>query len=534
MKFPSAASLAMLALAMPFQPVRAQVCVNPAGPTEFAVKGDLNGSGGVNVADSMCALLAVGWTQAGGQAAPPGCLQGSSWLADLNCSNSITVADVQLTVGLALLGALPAAVDGDSDGCADACVICPDSLPFACIFGSSCVLEGAAHPSLACRQCAAGSPLASFVTQTDGTPCGANLVCISGACQASPPPTASGSFGSDLHVAPSSQQTSDAITLSGFFGAVNLSVQGDAATIEVNSGTGFQPSTTAMPGNQVRLVMTAASGLDSPRTARIVAPGFQSSDYVVRTWFFTTGSTTSFGACNGPCSSTNGTRTTATWTCNRSDGTSGHAQSNCPSPNESQSCTTSSCFNSNPPSFPSNGSQTPTVSFGTANFTIQCSNDGGSLNSLTLQVTAGGGDAVDVSLLTVSTGRVGAGRVFFQSTSSGIGVSSFQAGTSQNSFKQHMCYQPSAGTCSAVNVGGVFTDNCSSPISCRIQRQDGTTWWFARGVQQSQAYMTSSAFRSARESDNACLDSNEWVQQRAQFGVNGVPCYNWQPGCPFN
>jgi hypothetical protein len=173
------------------------------------------------------------------------------------------------------------------------------------------------------------------------------------------------------------------------------------------------------------------------------------------------------------------------------------------------------------------------MQFGSTSFTIQCSADGGAFNNLTLTVP--GTETVEVSLLTPSTGRTGRAMVFFGSSSSGIVVSNFQAGTANNSFKNHMCFVPSnPSTCGLVTFNGNSVQNCGSPISCRIQRNDGTTWWYVADTQRFDAYMTSSAFRSSRESDHACFNSTQWAQQRTQFGTHGVPCYAWQSGCPWN
>lgn len=82
---------------------------------------DINGNGVVNVADTVCATLLSLWDLGGQMGSHPGCLVGPSSVANIDCSAFIDIADVQLHLSIVLGGGLPASIDANSNGCADAC-----------------------------------------------------------------------------------------------------------------------------------------------------------------------------------------------------------------------------------------------------------------------------------------------------------------------------------------------------------------------------------------------------------------------------
>lgn len=80
--------------------------------------GDVNGDFRVDLGDALCVRAAV----AGGAA---GCLSGAA-AGDLDCDGGLSAADLWLALGAAQGLTLGAAVDGDGDGCPDACAaLCP-------------------------------------------------------------------------------------------------------------------------------------------------------------------------------------------------------------------------------------------------------------------------------------------------------------------------------------------------------------------------------------------------------------------------
>jgi hypothetical protein len=83
------------------------------------VGGDLNGSGGLNVADIVCLLVIV--LSPNGSA--PACLLGPPSIADVNCSGGVNVADAQILASLTLLGSLSVALDRNLNACHDTCEV---------------------------------------------------------------------------------------------------------------------------------------------------------------------------------------------------------------------------------------------------------------------------------------------------------------------------------------------------------------------------------------------------------------------------
>ncbi|GAB5390142.1 MAG: hypothetical protein Alpg2KO_31100 [Alphaproteobacteria bacterium] len=297
-------------------------------------------------------------------------------------------------------------------------------------------------------------------------------------------PAASGSLGSDLDIQPSSSQISDIITLSDFDGSLPISAT-NGATVEVNSGSGFAPASTAMAGDQIRLVKAANSGNNSTSTASFSIGDYTSPNYTIRTWYYTTGSATGYGSCSGPCSST-GTRSPTGWTCNRSDGTTGHSSGNCSSPGN-QSCSTDSCFTSTTPTVSGEGGTDPTVTFGTQTLRITCSADGGVKNALDdVDISASSSSAsalIDLRTPLSGPDRFATARINFSTSGGNIVATSMTTGFNG---KQHMCFDPGQSNCAPVN-----DINCSSPIACRVWNlSTGSRWYFVRtGGNRGQSYV---------------------------------------------
>lgn len=92
-----------------------------AGAACIAPPGDVTNDGAATVSDVQCAILAALWAVDPIGIAEPACTDGAVERADLNCDSGYTVADVQLTIGLALELGLPSELDGDGNACVDAC-----------------------------------------------------------------------------------------------------------------------------------------------------------------------------------------------------------------------------------------------------------------------------------------------------------------------------------------------------------------------------------------------------------------------------
>lgn len=85
--------------------------------------GDIDANGTINVVDVQCGVL-VALGQLGPEGAPvPGCVASSISAADVNCNETVDVADIQSIIALSLGLALPVPLDADGDGCPDACEV---------------------------------------------------------------------------------------------------------------------------------------------------------------------------------------------------------------------------------------------------------------------------------------------------------------------------------------------------------------------------------------------------------------------------
>jgi len=97
--------------------------------TLWALNGDIQGDGELDVSDVQCMVLAVLDLTPNDPATDPGCMA-SDAESDLDCSDELNVVDVQLLVQMVLGGligtaAMPASVDGDADNIHDSCDSCP-------------------------------------------------------------------------------------------------------------------------------------------------------------------------------------------------------------------------------------------------------------------------------------------------------------------------------------------------------------------------------------------------------------------------
>lgn len=162
----------------------AQPCIHPTTQTEFALLGDINASGSVNVADSLCTVLAS-LAELADPANPvwPSCLAVDPELADPTCDDSITVSDVQLGVGLALGLGVPVSLDAVGDGCVDACTPCdpgPGGEDNACAWGNgpdgSALRSADGAATLSVPPGTLPSTVKFEVHKVDSPPAGATLV----------------------------------------------------------------------------------------------------------------------------------------------------------------------------------------------------------------------------------------------------------------------------------------------------------------------------------------------------------------------
>ena len=81
--------------------------------------GDVSGDATTNVLDVQCSIIGV--LNSLLAEAPPSCNGQGPLSADLNCDDVLSVADVQLTISLALEVPLSPILDADGDQCVDAC-----------------------------------------------------------------------------------------------------------------------------------------------------------------------------------------------------------------------------------------------------------------------------------------------------------------------------------------------------------------------------------------------------------------------------
>lgn len=114
--------------------------------------GDVDGDGGVDVADAQCAALAIaaGLTAA----SPPECLASSESEADVTHDGVLASSDLATLVALALGLPLPSVIDANSNGCWDAFEmscgdgVCADSLGEACF---NCAPDCGSCPASCCQ-----------------------------------------------------------------------------------------------------------------------------------------------------------------------------------------------------------------------------------------------------------------------------------------------------------------------------------------------------------------------------------------------
>ncbi len=94
-------------------------CTLPYGCDPCAALGDVDASGTVSVVDTQCVVLTI--LASLGSTSAPLCLYGPPFVADLDCSGTVDVADAALSVRYALGLPLDAALDADGNACPDAC-----------------------------------------------------------------------------------------------------------------------------------------------------------------------------------------------------------------------------------------------------------------------------------------------------------------------------------------------------------------------------------------------------------------------------
>ena len=107
-------------------PAFAEGCLDPVG--------DINANGTTDVVDVQCGIVTSLYVLGGDEGPPPQCLEVLLSEVDLNCSGSVNVTDVLLLIQLGLELDLNVTIDGNGDGCPDACqadealcdnVLCP-------------------------------------------------------------------------------------------------------------------------------------------------------------------------------------------------------------------------------------------------------------------------------------------------------------------------------------------------------------------------------------------------------------------------
>jgi hypothetical protein len=127
--------------------------------------GDLNDSGGVDVADALCAALATNVLQLGGSLATLGCLQQASVASDVSCDGTTNVSDVQLVIAAALGLPTPSGANPGPDGCPAACQDCTAG-GGSCLIAGVCVPEGQRTGANGCQVCAPASDDNGWTVET--------------------------------------------------------------------------------------------------------------------------------------------------------------------------------------------------------------------------------------------------------------------------------------------------------------------------------------------------------------------------------
>ena len=85
------------------------------------VPGDVNSDGTADIVDVQCGILSALSELGSPGADTPACLPGDLAGADANCDEQVNVTDVLFLIGDALGTLLSSEVDGNGDGCIDAC-----------------------------------------------------------------------------------------------------------------------------------------------------------------------------------------------------------------------------------------------------------------------------------------------------------------------------------------------------------------------------------------------------------------------------
>lgn len=100
-------------------PALASSCPDPLG--------DVNGNGVRNVVDLQCSIVtSLFQLMAMPGDPPPSCLGGAVSNADVDCTGAVNISDAQLIATLILGDSISAAIDGDANGCPDACETAPE------------------------------------------------------------------------------------------------------------------------------------------------------------------------------------------------------------------------------------------------------------------------------------------------------------------------------------------------------------------------------------------------------------------------
>ena len=304
-----------------------------------------------------------------------------------------------------------------------------------------------------------------------------------------------GDFGPDLtHQAPSAMfETSNTVTVDGFEGELDIDVQttgsGPEAVVEVLQGGSWVQASTVSAGDVLRLRMQSAPSTGSTRTARVTLYVGPTNVWTSRTWTLSTwtysASGVSYGSCSVPCGG--GSRSPVSWSCNRSDGTSGHSQSFC-SPGGSISCNTHTC-----PFNPRVNGNMVTINDPYTNadrYDIQCRIGGAGDQNYYIyanpQVLSSNASSKEVQLR-ITTGREAYLTVRFAGSSTYY-VSSFGATSGRHPY---MCANSSTSVSSCSATGNpVDPFNCSSYVFCRVRdRNQGSqnTMYTNRSISGSRA-----------------------------------------------
>lgn len=159
-------------------------------PCPNGIPGDLDGNGVVSIVDMQCLILVNLWDLAGKFGPLPPCLVQPLDAADLNCSGSVTVVDVQLGANFVLNLKLNPSLDANANGCLDTCdctaVKCDDGnactmescnalaqctyQPISCNDGDACTLDSC-EPATGCTTADVGCLGAPGCARSDGDAC---------------------------------------------------------------------------------------------------------------------------------------------------------------------------------------------------------------------------------------------------------------------------------------------------------------------------------------------------------------------------